>query len=80
MKDSIEGIKGSKLQQSATQAIKEDAEVIGEDGPETICWTYAYYELAERGFIEENGISKLFTGFLGEQATHLFDMTRTRDN
>ena len=79
MKDSIEGVKGSKLQQSATQAVKEDVEVIGEDGLETLCWTYAYYELAERGFIEENGTKRMFTGFLGEQATHLFDMTQTRD-
>lgn len=79
MKEAIEGEKGSKLQQSATQAVKEDVEVIGEDGPEMICWTYAYYELAERGFIEENGARKMFSGFLGEQATHLFDMTQTRD-
>lgn len=80
MKDSIEGQKGSKLQQSATQAVKVDVDVLGEDGPEKITWTYAYYELAERNFIEENGERKLFTGFLGEQASHLFDMTRTRDN
>ncbi|HPF51212.1 MAG TPA: DUF1338 domain-containing protein [Draconibacterium sp.] len=80
MKDTIEGVKGSKLQQSATQAVKEDVEVMGEEELETIHWTYAYYELAERGFIEENGVRKLFTGFLGEQATHLFDMTQTREN
>lgn len=80
MKDSIEGEKGSKLRQSATQAVKEDVEVIGEDGLETITWTYAYYELAERNYVEEDGKRKLFNGFLGEQATHLFDMTRTRDN
>lgn len=79
MKEAIEGEKGSKLKQSATQAVKEDVEVTGEDGPEMICWTYAYYELAERGFIEENGARKMFSGFLGEQATHLFDMTQTRD-
>ncbi len=80
MKESIEGEKGSKLRQSATQAVKIDVDVIGDDGPETICWTYAYYELAERGFIEENGEMKLFSGFLGDQAAHLFDMTRTREN
>ena len=80
MKDSIEGAKGSKLQQSATQAVKEDVEVMGEEEAETIRWTYAYYELAERGYIEENGNRKLFSGFLGEQATNLFDMTQTRDN
>ena len=79
MKEAIEGEKGSKLRQSATQAVKEDVEVIGEDEHEMLRWTYAYYELAERGFIEENGQQKLFTGFLGDQATHLFDMTRTRE-
>ncbi len=80
MKDSIEGEKGSKLRQSATQAVKEDVDVMGEDGPEKITWTYAYYELAERNYVEEEGVRKLFSGFLGEQAAHLFDMTRTRDN
>lgn len=80
MKDNIEGQKGSKLQQSATQAVKEEVQVKGEDGIEKIVWTYAYYELAQRDYIVENGIRKLFSGFLGEQATHLFDMTKTRDN
>lgn len=80
MKESFEGKKGSKLQQSATQAVKEEVEVKGEDGIEKIIWTYAYYELAERGYIQENGKEKLFSGFLGEQASHLFDMTQTREN
>ncbi|WP_340114563.1 DUF1338 domain-containing protein [Maribellus mangrovi] len=80
MKDQIEGENGSKLQQSATLAVKEDVEVIGDDGLEKMSWTYAYYELAQRNFISENGQEKLFSGFLGEQAAHLFDMTRTRDN
>ncbi|MFV0591061.1 MAG: DUF1338 domain-containing protein [Draconibacterium sp.] len=80
MKETIEGEKGSKLRQSATLAVKEEAEVKGEDGPDKINWTYAYYELAERDYVEENGTRRLFSGFLGDQATHLFDMTRTRDN
>ncbi|MCF6358289.1 MAG: DUF1338 domain-containing protein, partial [Draconibacterium sp.] len=80
MKEHIEGEKGSKLQQSATEAVKEEVEVKDEYGIEKITWTYAYYELAQRGFVEENGTKKLFSGFLGEQATHLFDMTQTRDN
>jgi hypothetical protein len=80
MKENIEGQKGSKLQQSATQAVKEGVEVKGEYGVEKIRWTYAYYELAQRGTVNENGQQKLFSGFLGEQAIHLFDMTRTRDN
>jgi hypothetical protein len=80
MKEHIEGHKGSKLQQSATQAVKEEVEVKGEHGIEKMNWTYAYYELAERGYIKENDETRLFQGFLGEQATHLFDMTQTRDN
>lgn len=80
MKETIEGMKGSKLQQSSTLAVKEEVDVIGEYGPEKIVWTYAYYELAQRGLIHENGEARLFAGFLGEQAAHLFDMTKTRDN
>lgn len=80
MKDRIEGEKGSKLQQSATQAVKEEVKVKGEDGVEKITWTYAYYELAQRDYVYLNGVKKLFSGFLGEQAVHLFDMTKTRDN
>ena len=52
----------------------EACEVIEDDGsPGKLDWTYAYYELAERGQVD----GKLFQGFLGEQATHLFDMTKT---
>ena len=80
MKESVEGEKGSKLQQSATLAVKEEVEVMGDDGIEKIKWTYAYYELAQRDFVEVNGEIELFSGFLGEQASHLFDMTKTRDN
>lgn len=80
MKETIEGEKEGKLRQSATMAVKEDVEVRGEDGPEPITWTYAYYEFTQRGFTEENGIQKLFSGFLNEQDRHLFDMTKTRDN
>jgi len=80
MKETIEGKKGSKLQQSSTQAVKEEVEVKVEGGIEEITWTYAYYELAQRNYIMENGKRKLFSGFLGEQAAHLFDMTKTRDN
>ncbi len=80
MKDKPEGKKGSALQQSATQAVKEEVQVKGEDGIEKITWTYAYYELAERGKILIDGKEVLFSGFLGEQASHLFDMTKTRDN
>lgn len=80
MKEKPEGEKGSKLQQSATLAVKEDVEVKGDDGLEKITWTYAYYEFAERGYVTVDGNEKLFTGFLGDQAAHLFDMTKTREN
>ena len=80
MKEKIEGEKGSKLQQSATLAVKEEVQVKGDDGVEKITWTYAYYELAQRNIVFEDDTEKLFSGFLGEQASHLFDMTKTRDN
>lgn len=80
MKDNIEGEPGSKLRQSATLAVKEELTVKGEINFEKIIWTYAYFELAERNYIEENGQRKLFSGFLGEQASHLFDLTETHDN
>ncbi len=80
MKEKIEGKNGGKLQQSATFAVKEDTDVKGDDGVEKICWPYAYYELAQRGFVKEKGRQKLFSGFLGDQAIHLFEMTRTREN
>jgi hypothetical protein len=80
MNDTIEGEKGSKLQQTATHAVKEEVKVKGENGIEKIIWTYAYFELTQRNYIEEGGVKKLFRGFLGEQANHLFDMTQTHDN
>ncbi len=80
MKETIEGEKGNKLRQSATYAVKEDVEVKTIDGTDFLNWTYAYYEFAQRDFIEVDGEVKLFSGFLGDQAIHLFDMTKTRDN
>ena len=41
---------------------------------------WRHYELAERNFISENGVQKLFNGFLGDQASHLFEITKTREN
>ncbi len=80
MKEEIEGERGSKLRQSATQAVKEEVKVKTDGGIEKITWTSAYLELTERNHFTENGTTKLFTGFLGAQATHLFDMTQTHDN
>jgi hypothetical protein len=80
MKDDIEGAPGSKLRQSATLAVKEEVKAKGETGFEKMIWTYAYLELVQRNYIEVNGTQKLFNGFLGEQATHFFDLTETHDN
>lgn len=77
MKAEIEGERGSKLRQSSTQAVREQSPVREADGtPGLLEWTYAYYELAERNFIEQNGEPVWFHGFLGEQATNLFEMTK----
>jgi Domain of unknown function (DUF1338) len=77
IKPEIEGLNGSKLRQSSTQAIDEDCPVVEETGDRTsLRWSYAYYELAERGYTEIDGQKVWFDGFLGEQATNLFEMTK----
>lgn len=80
MKDKIEGAPGSKLRQSATLAVKEELRVKGETGFEKIIWTSSYFELTERNLYEENGEHKLFNGFLGDQTSHLLDLTETHEN
>lgn len=80
MKADIEGVAGSKLRQTATEAVHIDVNV-REGGRLTVCpWTYAYFELAERGIVEdpETGEHVRFEGFLGPQATQLFEMTRVK--
>lgn len=76
MKAEIEGARGSKLRQTATEAVVIDVPV--SDG--TMPWTYAYFELAERGEVTdaETGRRGRFEGFLGPQATNLFEMTRVK--
>jgi len=75
MKKEFEGEKGSKLRQSSTEAVMEKVECLETDGSiGKIDWSYAYYELAERGLAD----GKEFTGFLGEQATNLFEMTKKK--
>ena len=78
MKDSIEGEPGSKLRQTATGAVVIDVAVREKGNATTMPWTYAYFELAERGDVAdpESGNRHRFEGFLGPQATQLFEMTR----
>ncbi len=78
LKNEIEGERGSKLRQTATQAVDVDCPVVDEHGgPTTLRWAYAYYELAERGDVtDEAGARRRFQGFLGPQAAQLFEMTR----
>ncbi|HRX86303.1 MAG TPA: DUF1338 family protein [Phycisphaerae bacterium] len=78
MKAAIEGAPGSKLRQSATAAADGDFPVTEDDGSVgALHWTYAYYELAERGQVQdESGAWIPFTGFLGAQTPGLFEMTR----
>ncbi|MEK7859418.1 MAG: DUF1338 domain-containing protein [Elusimicrobiota bacterium] len=70
MKDEIEGAPGGKLRQSATLAAV--ATMKARQGNKIIRfpWTYAYFELAQR----RDG----FQGFLGPQASGLFEMTKLR--
>ncbi len=79
VKSEIEGERGTKLRQSATEAAVIDVAVRDQDRETTMSWTYAYFELAERGFITdpETNTKGRFEGFLGPQATQLFEMTRT---
>lgn len=82
MKAEIEGAKGSKLRQTATEAVQLDVTVRQQGEMTTMPWTYAYFELAERGEITdpETGRSGRFEGFLGPQATNLFEMTRVKSS
>ena len=53
-------------------------DIVESDGRKgTMNWSYAYYELAERGMVPgPDGKPVLFQGFLGAQATNLFEMTK----
>ncbi|MCX7419553.1 MAG: DUF1338 domain-containing protein [Planctomycetia bacterium] len=79
VKTEIEGDRGTKLRQSATEAAVIDVAVRDQGRETTMSWTYAYFELAERGFVTdpETSTRSRFEGFLGPQATQLFEMTRT---
>lgn len=80
MKSEIEGERGSKLRQSATEAVKIDVQVSDNGVPAAMPWTYAYFELAQRDTVLDPATGKQvrFEGFLGPQATNLFEMTRVK--
>lgn len=82
MKAVIEGSREIGLLQTATHAVTEMVSVLNDFNGEEIRipWTYAYYEIAERCLIElAPGKQKLFEAFLGQNAQHLFEMTRKVD-
>ena len=78
MKAELEGEKGSKLRQSSTKAADAECDIIEADGSKgKMAWSYAYYELAERNNVPgPDGKPVQFQGFLGAQATNLFEMTK----
>jgi hypothetical protein len=80
MKAEIEGEKGSKLRQTATEAVTIDVAVHEKGAPTKMPWTYAYFELAQRDVVVDAATGKKvrFEGFLGPQATNLFEMTRVK--
>lgn len=80
MKAEIEGGPGSKLRQTATEAVTIPVAVRDQGQLTTMPWSYAYFELAERGQMADpaTGESVRFEGFLGPQATQLFEMTRRK--
>lgn len=78
MKSQIEGAAGSRLRQTATEAVVIDVAVREQGEVRSVPWTYAYFELAQRGEVKnpETGRGERFEGFLGSQASQLFEMTR----
>jgi hypothetical protein len=80
MKKEIEGERGSKFRQTSTEAVVVPVKV--KDGTKTIeiPWTYAYFEIADRPLLKNplTGKMERFEGFLGAQATNLFDMTKLK--
>lgn len=67
----VQGCPGSKLRQASTQAYDDKTVVIGRASIQSIDVPYAYYELAERGYV-------MFNGFMAEQASNLFDTTEPK--
>lgn len=80
MKKEIEGERGSKLRQTSTEAVNIDVPVAEGSESKTMPWSYAYFELAQRDPVLDPVTNKYtrFEGFLGSQATNLFEMTKVK--
>lgn len=80
MKKEIEGERNSKLRQTATEAVTIDVPIIENGQTTTMPWSYAYFELAQRDPVLDPLTNKYsrFEGFLGPQATNLFEMTKVK--
>jgi hypothetical protein len=80
MKAEIEGEPGSKLRQTATEAVMTEVAVVDGGAVTKMPWSYAYFELAQRDTVVDpvTGKRTRFEGFLGPQATNLFEMTRVK--
>ena len=76
MKKEIEGARGSKLRQTSTEAALIATPVAEGRRKSSMPWAYAYFEIAQRPLLP--GRAERFEGFLGGQATRLFEMTRLR--
>ena len=77
MKADIEGAPHTKLRQSSTHAVMREVAVLERGRRTRMPWSWAYFEIAERPPQRDpvTGETSRFEGFLGGQATHLFDMT-----
>lgn len=80
MKKEIEGDRGTKLRQSSTEAVILPVKAKEGNRTLSIPWPYAYFEIAERPLVRNpaTGREERFEGFLGGQATNLFEMTKAR--
>jgi hypothetical protein len=80
MKKEIEGERGSKFRQTSTEAVVVPVKVKDNGKTIEIPWTYAYFEVADRPMMKNplTGKMERFEGFLGAQATNLFDMTKLK--
>ena len=80
MKKEIEGERGSKFRQTSTEAVVVPVKVKEAGKVVEIPWTYAYFEVADRPLMKNpiTGKMERFEGFLGAQATNLFDMTKLK--